>query len=324
MSSQETRKYLQDISGGNVGALKKFKSVYPNVHFSSLRYEFMRDSVLHVAARLGQLDIITFLLTHYTPNGVNIKNNDNKTPLHEAAQFVQFEAIKILVENGADVNVLKKSDWTPLMLACTRIKDENKNLEIVKYLVEKGALIDYQNKDGWSALHLIVREPASKILSYLIEQKIDLMKLSKNGRSALHVACLHSNLDAVNLLIRNNADVNLKDLSGNTPILEAVLGGDINVLNLLIQHKADVNVRNKADYSALHLAASVSGGETIKYIINTFNISANVTTNLGLTPLHCAAKNNNEINYNILKELGADDSIKDNFGRTPKEYFKAK
>ena len=72
---------------------------------------------------------------------LNVKNSEGKTPLHEAAQFLQFDVVKFLIDQNGDRNVgqnvdrtvgqnvveidaLKRADWTPLMLAATRTGED--------------------------------------------------------------------------------------------------------------------------------------------------------------------------------------------------------
>jgi hypothetical protein len=63
----------------------------------------------------------------------NKKNRYNKdTPLHLAAFYSQLEAAKLLIENGADVNV--KGGCTPLHIAVA-----NGDSAMVRLLLEKGA-----------------------------------------------------------------------------------------------------------------------------------------------------------------------------------------
>lgn len=76
-----------------------------------------------------------------------------RTPLHKAAYYSGApEVLLSLLERGADVNARDKGNWTPLHLA-TR----NGHLEAVSILIEAGAELDVQDsKHGWTPLHLAV------------------------------------------------------------------------------------------------------------------------------------------------------------------------
>ncbi len=53
-----------------------------------------------------------------------------------------IEAVKILIEKGANINCLNKDGYNSLMLALKK-----GHIEIVKLLIEKGININYVNKD---------------------------------------------------------------------------------------------------------------------------------------------------------------------------------
>ena len=62
------------------------------------------------------------------------------TPLHEAARSGSVEAVKILIDHGADVNVKTKNGATPLFLASEEYHDEEH--PVVKILEELGGLFE--------------------------------------------------------------------------------------------------------------------------------------------------------------------------------------
>ena len=69
------------------------------------------------------------------PEYINAPSHDDQqTALHRAVQGGFFEAIKALVENGAEINQQDKGGKTPLFLAAR----EN-HTSVIKYLIDKGA-----------------------------------------------------------------------------------------------------------------------------------------------------------------------------------------
>lgn len=162
-------KILKEIQHCDTTSLCVLKSENPNFHWSTICYDKTGDTALHVAARLGYLPVIEYLLETYNPCAVDVKNKDDKTPLHEAAQFAQLDSVLKLCSYGSDVNALRRGDWTALMLACTKIQ-RNISLSIVKTLIEKGAKVNLCNKDGWTCVHILAREGGEEIFDYLINQ----------------------------------------------------------------------------------------------------------------------------------------------------------
>ncbi|EDL08034.1 ankyrin repeat domain 16, isoform CRA_b, partial [Mus musculus] len=116
------------------------------------------DTLLHCAARHGRQDILAYLVEAWSMD-IEATNRDYKRPLHEAASMGHRDCVRYLLGRGAVVDSLKKADWTPLMMACTR-----KNLDVIQDLVEHGANPLLKNKDGWNSFHIASREGHPVIL----------------------------------------------------------------------------------------------------------------------------------------------------------------
>ncbi|KAF5283105.1 hypothetical protein FQA39_LY17412 [Lamprigera yunnana] len=286
----------------------------PEIHWCTVQHHKSGDTVMHIAARLGHVE----LLQHFLKSApVDVTNKDNKTPLHEAAQFSKDSAIQLLIDSGADVNALKRSDWTPLMLTCTKIT--NTSYYCVKLLLENGAMVNFKNKDGWNVAHLISREGCNDILKILFTHKVDVFTRTNNGRSALHIGSLHGHLNIVQMLAHLVTEIDAVDNCGNTPLHEAVLGGHINICKYLLSNGANLYAVNKNGFGMLHLAASLGNLEVIKYLAEIFG-NVQITNTNKQTPLHCAAKANHRAAYNLLITLGGEESL-DIFSRYPSDYY---
>jgi hypothetical protein len=106
-------------------------------------------TLLHVAAKSGNIEIIKLLLD--AGANVNAKDKSGRTPIvmievDEEKDFV--EILKLFIAKGADVDVRNKEDnQTLLMLAC-----DNENLEAVKILLEAGANPKLKDSEGETAM----------------------------------------------------------------------------------------------------------------------------------------------------------------------------
>lgn len=88
---------------------------------------------------------------------------------------------------GAEVDGLKRADWTPLMLACTKTGPDA--VISVNALLKAGANPIIRNKDGWTPLLLACRTGDVPIIKTLLQQPtVVATTASNNGRTALHIA----------------------------------------------------------------------------------------------------------------------------------------
>jgi hypothetical protein len=106
---------------------------------------------LHHCAIFGFTTSVKRLLSIRNIN-VNVKDDVyGMTPLHEAAWKGHVEIARLLLQNGADVNVKCDYGWTPLHSAASE-----GHVDFLHLLVENGADLEEQI-DGWRALHYAVR-----------------------------------------------------------------------------------------------------------------------------------------------------------------------
>jgi ankyrin repeat protein len=106
---------------------------------------------------------IARLLINYGVD-VNSKDDDLRTPLHQAAEFGIPEVTKLLLNNGADVNVKDDLRGTPLLYAVR----QNGNLGIIKLLLEHGADVNAETPYG-TPLTIAKDDNDTKMVKLLLE-----------------------------------------------------------------------------------------------------------------------------------------------------------
>lgn len=88
---------------------------------------------------------------------------------------------------GASVDALKRGDWTPLMLACT--KSGPAACRCISILLGANANAHLRNKDGWTPLLIACRAGDENAVDLLLKHSSKCIDdRSNNGRSSLHIA----------------------------------------------------------------------------------------------------------------------------------------
>uniref|UniRef100_A0A3Q1BF58 BRCT domain-containing protein n=1 Tax=Amphiprion ocellaris TaxID=80972 RepID=A0A3Q1BF58_AMPOC len=92
------------------------------------------------------------------------RNHKGETPLHLAAIKGDVEAVKELLDQGADPNLKDNAGWTPLHEACNL-----GHLAVVEVLISRGALLNTPGYENDSPLHDAVRNGHPAIVKLLVQ-----------------------------------------------------------------------------------------------------------------------------------------------------------
>lgn len=133
-----------------------------------------------------------------------------------------MDKIKELISSDYDMNSI---EWgrRPIITACAYMKHD-----IAKLLIEAGADVNLLDGGGTDALHTTCSQPGGSIetIDLLISNGADVNNLYGQYRfSNLLSACQHSTIEVVEYLIKLGADINQTNIFGDTPIMVAVKFG---------------------------------------------------------------------------------------------------
>jgi palmitoyltransferase ZDHHC13/17 len=118
-------------------------------------------------------------------------------------------------------------------------------------------------------------------------------------------------------LIEKGAEVNaLEGSLPATPLQWAARKGLVDIMDLLIQHGANPRLVDSQDFSCIHSVTHSSDYSTLLYILCQPDIVVDERDNMGLTPLHWAAQQGNEVSVEVLLKFGANPSVVDRNGLT--------
>lgn len=138
-------------------------------------------------------------------------------PFCIAIQNGNVDAVKLLIEQGADADRLDKNGYGPIHYAAY-----GSNCEIMSILIDMKADVNTQTKTKMlTALHIAAYEGHMNVLDILIDNTIgiDVDILDRDGRSAIHYAAQGNRLDVLEFLADYaDMDVNIPDRHGCLPI----------------------------------------------------------------------------------------------------------
>lgn len=228
-----------------------------------------------------------------------------------ACIYGSYDCLQILIGCVVDVNSLKRGDWTPLMISVSKV-----NLKISKLLLENGAKVDICNKDGWNVFHIAARTGNVNLLclleEYFIskgEEKLWNSK-SNNGRTLLHIAAIHGHLDVMKFLIKKLGSdaVFCKDFCGVSPFMNAAQINSLEICRLIYMinpTNIDVNDADNSGRSSLHLAAQTNSTDIIRFLVCDCHCNIDFQDSWKQTPLFLAVREGHFESTKLLLELGA-------------------
>lgn len=258
---------------------------------------------------------------------------DPNTPLaHQKAKVIHFfaikndwEAVKWLVEHGADINFQMENGETVAHMAAT-----GRNVDVVKWLVEHGAKPSIRSNTGADLFVVFLYQgiPDWNMGKWLAEY-VDNINAIHIAGAPLHLyAAKKGQFEFLKWLIQEkSADVSLKDLDGVRLLNYAARSGQLDMTKWLF------NKLNQSDAGRTSLmfmdpqtflfdAASSGNLDLVKWIVEDLHIDAHKKNNEDQTLIHALANSRPKDSsqelalLNWLIDKGIDPHDKDSQGKT--------
>ncbi|WP_342255471.1 ankyrin repeat domain-containing protein [Spiroplasma endosymbiont of Poecilobothrus nobilitatus] len=258
-----------------IKVLLKSKKIKNNINNKS----YLNIGCLHWASlnlkNINNLEITKLLIDNGAD--VNLQDENGTTPIYYAISTDNIEIVKLLIDNGADVKNINKNGLTPLYYAIILDKKE-----MVQFLINNGADVNLRDKNGLTPLHFAIDENNKEMVQFLINNGADVnIKITSTGATILHYAIIKNKKEMVKLLINNGADVN-KGVDSLIPLNYAI-GEKKEMIQLLIDNGADVNLQDENGLTPLYYAINTENIEIVKLLLtNGADVNKGVE---GLTPL---------------------------------------
>ena len=257
---------------------------------------------------------------------VNIKDGNGMTALMLASIVGFTEAVKLLLQAGADPNIehhipvnevfitssLPKTHrirFTALIFACLQM-----NSEIVKLLLKANA---NPNQENALALMIAAEQGYLDIIQQLLKYGADPNSISNiDGSTALHYVLqsltesLHKDnkentsikLTIIQQLIEKGANINIQNEDGLTVLMMATDEGLSEIVELLLQNEADPNIHGDKGWTALMCACSHGNSKVAKNLLR-YNANPQLVDNDGFTALiHALHSGNKGLAYELVND----------------------
>lgn len=318
--------------------MKEFEDFYPNP--------------LYFASLLGLYDTIKYLLS--CGMDVNITGGPRGTPLQAAASSGHMGSVRLLLDHGADVDLMSlTSVFGNALQAAAGFGCEG----VVNMLLEHGANADMRGGDMGNCIIAaasglavnVPEESVCRIIERLISAGAAIESGNGSGRFALHEAALANSAATVKTLLKNGADINASDKNGFTALHIATQYGYEKVVRLLLEHHGVPTPPTEVECTPL-VGAAIFGRSSIGKLLHDHGVDTDghdceremplhradnsdaseiprglpslgayvsQPNKCGGTALHVAASYGHLTSVNVLLDAGADVNSRDFMARNP-------
>ena len=206
-------------------------------------------TALMTACQSGEVDKVNVLLNAGADH--NIVNNLGETCLHYAAYGESSKNLLAYIDQCTDVNVTNMTKNSALVLLCH--KPDLFAMSVLKSLTDPNIANTKEN----TLLYKPVHDHVSKeLLQAVTGFGAELHVLSKESAAAQSLTCNPGHRESMNMLLKAGADTIIVDVFGDTCLHKILLREylsleyDHETLQLLLDHGVPVNATNKNQQTA--------------------------------------------------------------------------
>lgn len=139
---------------------------------------------LHIAASIGNLEIIELLVKREPAPDLNLATNNGQTVIHLSVSKNFFETTNYFLKNGASARLKDKKGQTPLFRAAAA-----GSLRLINLLAKDGkAQLNVKDSFGWTALHHALAEGNGDAAIELVKLGADPNIRSSEDETAIQVS----------------------------------------------------------------------------------------------------------------------------------------
>lgn len=277
--------------------INKGKDVDQLTHFANL---------LHtpLSSEPTNYHLLGILLRHASKR----KNFDHQPFLTKAIAKKDAQALRMLVQHGADLN--PKHQKAPLFIAA----DKN-DVKTIQFLLQLGANPNIQYA-GSSLLHRAISSEQPDLAKALLNGGANVNAKDISERTPIHIAIHKKDPSLTKLLISYKANIHEIDIRKDTLLHIAVREDKPEIAKLLLKAGAKVNNKNNADETPFQIAIRDSKLAMSRVLIGA-GAQVNVKDSRERTPLDIAMNKKDLSFVKLLIHAKADINTKDSIENTP-------
>ncbi|XP_065080323.1 uncharacterized protein LOC135703145 [Ochlerotatus camptorhynchus] len=288
LHKQEVERILRSYSIASIQKVTEFLSIEQFLVDSRFR-----NTILHWMVLRGDLEAVRFFLARRRTM-INNVNVFGETPLALAVRYGYSDIVRLLLENGAHVNVTK---WNPLWIA-----SKLGNLELLPYLIDENTdRCPERNNPLVGSLQSIDLEIFVKLheeygFGYQVQNLLHKAIQLDRPRFVQYILASEAGRELVHSL----------DELQFTPLMTAATCGRSKLFSDLLRSGANPSFANENGFTALHCAVYSGKRVIIDVLLKNPHVDINAIADDRFTALSIAIGQHNVRQVNYLLSKGAE------------------
>lgn len=201
-----------DVAGSGALALsveKKDRKLFQYLITKEGADAYQKSIAMNAAIDAGDIEFVKDLIK------LGVPVNKDQDPISHAINGMKPNILRLLVENGADINKFTissdKLNYVHLMVL-------RENIEGLQMVIDNGANVKLSTLSGETPLHLAAEKNFDEAISLLIKNGADINAKTDSGLTPLHIAAKDNNFSAVKQLVEMGANLSIVNWKFDKPV----------------------------------------------------------------------------------------------------------
>jgi ankyrin repeat protein len=220
------------------------------------------------------LEVVNILVSKYKAR-MDILDQDGNNILRHPIQFSYSKMLDLMIELnkktiGIDlVNIRDSQSGIPVHYAIAY-----RNIYALKVLLENGGDVEYANKNGMNSLHLSIFKGNIEMIKMVLALTKNINARTAKGYTPLYYAVRYDLMEIVKLLLERHADPNIAENETNfNPLFYAVAENKFELSKLLIDAGTDINHQDFSCKTIMHYAIEQGYDQILDYVLRNYTDS---------------------------------------------------